>query len=121
MIDAATLQAFAAVCAMLLAGLVAICGWVYWHISGMERRMNARMDRIEDRMERMEARMERLEERVTQMERLEERMTGQMERMEQRLTDQMNRNHREILTLLEGHTHADGTPAAFRQLTRADG
>ncbi len=111
MIDAATLQAFAAVCAMLLAGLAAICGWVYWHISGMERRMNDRIDRIEDRMDRVEERMVRMEER----------MIERMERMEQRLTEQMNRNHRELLTLLEGHTHADGTPAVFRQLTRADG
>ncbi len=86
MIDAVTLQAFAVVCAMPVAALVAICGWVYWHLRDMERRMNDRMDR-----------------------------------MEERLIEQMNRNHREILVLLEGYTHADGTPAVFRQLTRADG
>lgn len=102
MIDAATLQAFAAVCAMLLAGLVAICGWVYWHISGMERRMNARMDRMTEQMERME-----------------ERSTDRMERMEQRLTERIDQQHREVLSLLEGHIHADGSPAVFRRVTPA--
>ena len=138
MIDAATLQAFAAARAMLLAGLAAICGWVYWHISGMERRMNARMDRIEDRMVRMIEQMVRMEEHFTdrmvrmeerftarmdrmseQMERMEERSTEQMVRMEQRLAERMDQQHREVLSLLEGHIHADGSPAVFRRVTPA--
>ena len=91
MIDAATLQAFAAVCAMLVAALVAICGWVYWQLRDMERRMD----------------------------RMEQRLIDRMDSMERRLTEQMDRNHRDILILLEGHTHADGTPAVFRHVTPA--
>ena len=120
MIEPATLQAMAAVGAMLTAAFAAIGGWVYWLHRDSERRLRDTEQRLTDRMERMSDQMVRMEERSTdRMERTEQRMTEQMERMEQRLTDQMNRNHREILTLLEGHAHADGTPAVFRQVTPA--
>ena len=81
MIEPATLQAMAAVGAMLTAAFAAIGGWVYWLHRDAEHRLRD---------------------------------------TERRLTEQMNRNHREVLTLLEGHAHADGTPAVFRQVTPAD-
>ena len=80
MIEPATLQAMAAVGAMLTAAFAAIGGWVYWLHRDSEHRLRD---------------------------------------TERRLTEQMNRNHREVLTLLEGHAHADGTSAVFRQVTPA--
>ena len=103
MIEPATLQAMAAVGAMLTAAFAAIGGWVYWLHRDTEHRLRDTERRLTERMDRME-----------------ERLTEQMNRMEERLTEQMNRNHREILTLLEGHVHADGTPAVFRRLAPAD-
>ena len=98
MIEPATLQAMAAVGAMLTAAFAAIGGWVYWLHRDSEHRLRDTERRLSDRMDRM---------------------SDQMDRMEERLTEQMNRNHREILVLLEGHTHADGTPAVFRHVTPA--
>ena len=89
MIEPATLQAMAAVGAMLTAAFAAIGGWVYWLHRDTEHRLRDTETRLSDRMDRM---------------------SDQMERMERRLTEQMNRNHREVLVLLESHTHADGTP-----------
>ena len=109
MIEPATLQAMAAVGAMLTAAFAAIGGWVYWLHRDTEHRLRDTERRLSDRMDRMS----------DQMDRMEDRMTEQMNSMEQRLTEQMNRNHREILVLLEGHTHADGTPAVFRHVTPA--
>ena len=134
MIEPATLQAMAAVGAMLTAAFAAIGGWVYWLHRDSERRLRDTEQRLTEQMERMEQRlterMERMEQRLTErmdrmsdeMVRMQDRSTDQMDSMERRLTEQMNRNHREVLTLLEGHIHADGTPAVFRQVTpTADG
>ncbi len=33
------------------------------------------------------------------------------------LRAEMRRNHRELLALLEGHTHADGAPPVFHRVT----
>ena len=76
---------------MLTAAFAAIGGWVYWLHRDAEHRLRD----------------------------TERRLTEQMNSMERRLTEQMNRNHREVLTLLESHTHADGTPAVFRQVIPA--
>ena len=35
------------------------------------------------------------------------------------LRSEMRRNHRELLALLGGHTHADGTPPVFHRLPDA--
>ena len=121
MIEPATLQAMAAVGAMLTAAFAAIGGWVYWLHRDSERRLRDTEQRLTEQMERMEERStERMDRMNDEMVRMEERSAERMDSMERRLTEQMNRNHREVLTLLEGHIHADGTPAVFRQVTPAD-
>ncbi len=37
------------------------------------------------------------------------------------LKSQMNRNHRELLAVLQGHTHADGSPPMFSRLPSDSG
>ena len=37
------------------------------------------------------------------------------------LRAEMRRNHRELLALLEGHTHADGAPPVFHRITGPGG
>lgn len=130
MIDLPTLQAIAAMGAMLML----IVALFYWMLHNTERnireewnnsirnfradmldQMNGRMDRLTDQMN---GRMDRLSDR---MDHLSDRMHQLDGRMDQ-LSDQMDRNHREILALLENHTHADGTPAVFHRVTgSADG
>ena len=87
---------------MLTAAFAAIGGWVYWLHRDAEHRLRDTERRLTEQMNSMER-----------------RLTEQMNSMERRLTEQMNRNHREVLTLLESHTHADGTPAVFRQVIPA--
>lgn len=65
-IDAASVQAIAAVGALMLALITLIGGRVYWLFRD--------------------------------------------------LRDEMRRNHRELLALLAGHTHGDGTSPVFHQL-----
>ena len=45
------------------------------------------------------------------------RLTNQMNRQYDDLVSRMDRNHRDILVLLEGHTHGDGPPPVFRRIT----
>ena len=90
--------------------------------------MNARMDHLTDQMnarmdhltDQMNARIDRSNDQMNaRMDRLSDRMDQLSDHMHQ-LSDQMDRNHREILALLENHTHADGTPAVFHQVTVGD-
>ncbi len=37
------------------------------------------------------------------------------------LRSEMRRNHQELLVLLNGHTHADGSPAVFHHLPGSPG
>ena len=92
--------------------------------------MNARMDQTNERMDhltnQMNARMDQMTDQMTdqmnaRMDHLTDQMNARMDRLSDRM-DQMDRDHREILALLEDHTHADGTPAVFHRVTGgADG
>ena len=134
MIDLPTLQAIAAMGAMLML----IVSLFYWMLHNTERnireewnnsirnfradmldQMNLRMDRLTDQMN---GRTDQLGDQMNgRMDRLSDRMDHLSDRMDQ-LSDQMDRNHRELLALLENHTHADGTPAVFHRVTgSADG
>ena len=83
--DATTVQAIAAVGALILAQMTLIGGWVYWLVRDLRSEM--RHNRSEMRHNRSE----------------------------------MRRNHQELLVLLNGHTHADGSPAVFHNLPGAAG
>ncbi len=103
MIDPATIQAIAALGAMLLALLTLIGGWIFW----TERRLIDRMDRQH---------LETLD-RIDRMDRQHLEALDRMDRRFQDMQEQMGQNHREMLALLEGHTHDGGPPPVFRRLT----
>ncbi len=73
MIDAASVQAIAAVGALMLALITLIGGWVFWLVRDLRSEIG-------------------------------------------NLREEMRRNHREVLALLAGHTHGDGTPPVFHWL-----
>lgn len=114
MIDPATMQAIAALGAMLMALLTLIGGWIFW----TERRLIDRMDRqyLEtlDRMDRQH--LETLD-RIDRMDRQHREALDRMDRRFQDMQEQMGQNHREMLALLEGHAHDGGPPPVFRRLT----
>lgn len=140
MIDLPTLQAILALGALLML----IVSLFYWMLHNTERnireewrssirdfradmldQMNERMDHLTNQMnaridrssDQMNARMDHFADQMNaRMDRLSDRMDHLSDRMDQ-LSDQMDRNHREVLALLENHTHADGTPAVFHRVT----
>ena len=133
-LDAAGIQAIAAVGALMLAMITLIGGWTYWLVRDAERNLRTEMSfhREELRLYRegldriredMREQMQRMRE---EMDRFREDMREEMSRFREdmreetaRIREDMDRNHREVLTLLEGHTHdADGN-AVFRRLPDA--
>ena len=137
-LDAAGIQAIAAVGALMLAMITLIGGWTYWLVRDAERNLRTEMsfhreelrlyreemDRLREDMRRE---MDRFREDIREeMDRFREDIREEMQRMREemreeaaRIREDMGRNHREVLTLLEGHTHdADGN-AVFRRLPDA--
>ena len=119
-LDAAGIQAIAAVGTLMLAMITLIGGWTYWLVRDAERNLRREMNL---RLEEMNL---RLEETREEMRRMREDMREEMQRFREemreetaRIREDMGRNHREFLALLEGHGHdADGN-AVFRRLPDA--
>ena len=151
-LDAAGIQAIAAVGALMLAMITLIGGWTYWLVRDAERNLRTEMsfhreelrlyreemDRLREDMreqlQRMREEMDRLREDMRRdMDRFREDMREEMDRLRedmreesarirddmQLIRDELRRNHREVLTLLEGHTHDAGGNAMFRRLPDA--
>ncbi len=133
-LDAAGIQAIAAVGALMLAMITLIGGWTYWLVRDAERNLRTEMSfhreelrLYREEMDRLREDMDRLREDMRrEMDRFREDIREEMQRMREemreeaaRIREDMSRNHREVLTLLEGHTHdADGN-AVFRRLPDA--
>ena len=108
-LDAAGIQAIAAVGAPML---VLIGGWTYWLVRDAERNLRTEMSFHREELRLYREEMERLREDM-------DRSRADMRENMDRIREDMRRNHREVLTLLEGHTHdADGN-AVFRRLPDA--
>ena len=126
--DAATLQAIGVVGAMVIALLALIGGWVYWLFS-LRSDMNhlrSDVDRLDRSVYDLRADMERnyqelradmdrnYQELRNDMDRQYQDLRADMERNYQELQANMDRNHQAVLTLLQGHTHADEGAGAAR-------
>ena len=83
--DATTVQAIAAVGALLLAQMTLIGGWVYWLVRDLRGEVHDVRSEVRD------------------------------------MRSEMRRNHQELLVYLNGHTHADGSPAMFHHLPGSPG
>ena len=140
-LDVAGIQAIAAVGALMLAMITLIGGWTYWLVRDAERNLRTEMsfhheelrlyreemDRLREDMreqlQRMREDMDRLREDMRRdMDRFREDMREESARIRddmQLIRDELRRNHREVLTLLEGHTHDAGGNAMFRRLPDA--
>ena len=133
-LDAAGIQAIAAVGALMLAMITLIGGWTYWLVRDAERNLRTEMSFHREEMRLYREEMDRIREDMReQMQRMREEMDRFREDMREEtrliredmndiredLREEMRRNHREVLALLEGHTHdADGN-AVFRRLPDA--
>ena len=126
-LDAAGIQAIAAVGALMLAMITLIGGWTYWLVRDAERNLRTEMSFHREELRLYREEMDRLREDMRrEMDRFREDIREEMQRMREemreeaaRIREDMGRNHREVLTLLEGHTHdADGN-AVFRRLPDA--
>ena len=126
-LDAAGIQAIAAVGALMLAMITLIGGWTYWLVRDAERNLRTEMSFHREELRLYREEMDRLREDMRrEMDRFREDMREEMGRFREdmreetaRIRQDMDRNHREVLTLLEGHTHdADGN-AVFRRLPDA--
>ena len=136
MVDTATMQAIAALGAMILALLTLIGGCMLWierrlidrmnlqHSAVLEllnRQHNAVLDRMEQMDRQHREAMEQMDrqhrEALDRIDRQHRDMQEQMDRRFQDVQEQMGQNHREVLALLEGHTHDGGPPPVFRRLT----
>ena len=120
--DAATIQAVAALSAVMVAAAGLLAGIFYWlHRDSKQdfqtesRRLDERIDRLEDKSDRN--RDELREEMRSHRDELRE----EMRRGFDELAAQMRRNQAELLRALSGHTHDTDTGAAvFRELPAAD-
>ena len=126
-LDAAGIQAIAAVGALMLAMITLIGGWTYWLVRDAERNLRTEMSFHREELRLYREEMDRFREDIREeMDRFREDIREEMQRMREemreetaRIREDMSRNHREVLTLLEGHTHdADGN-AVFRRLPDA--
>ncbi len=126
-LDAAGIQAIAAVGALMLAMITLIGGWTYWLVRDAERNLRTEMSFHREELRLYRGEMGRFREDIRQeMDHFRGDMREDMNRIREdmrqetaRIREDMNRNHREVPTLMEGHTHdADGN-AAFRRLPDA--
>jgi ABC-type nickel/cobalt efflux system permease component RcnA len=85
-------QGIAAVGGLMLAMITLIGGWVYWLFRDLRNDMRAN---IQDLRNDLRANIQDLE-------------------------NKMDRNHQAMLTLLQGHTHADDESAVFHRLPDTD-
>ncbi len=85
-------QGIAAVGGLMLAMITLIGGWVYWLFRDLRNDMRAN---IQDLRNDMRTNIQDLE-------------------------NKMDRNHQAMLTLLQGHTHADDESAVFHRLPDTD-
>jgi predicted negative regulator of RcsB-dependent stress response len=100
MIDA---QGIAAVGGLMLAMITLIGGWVYWLFRDLRNDMRAN---IQDLRNDMQANIQDLR--------------NDLRANIQDLENKMDRNHQAMLTLLQGHTHADDESAVFHRLPDTD-
>ena len=111
--DAAEVQAIAAIGGMMVALIGLIIGLMFWLVRNLERNLMDRIDRVErnliDRIDRVER---DLGDRI---DRVERDLGDGIDRVEQKVEG----NHTEILTLLQNHTHGPDDRPVFHRLTDA--
>lgn len=120
--DAATIQAVAALGAVMVAAAGLLAGFVYWLHRELKQdllseihRVESKSDRnIEDLREEMRRNNEELREEVR---RNNEELREEVRRGFEEQAAQMRRNHAVLLSALNGHTHNSDTGAAvFHEL-----
>ena len=136
MLDATTIQALAALLAVIVAAVGLLNGFILWQIRDLKieiRRLDDKIDRsnVELREEMLRGQAE-LREEMRQMEerilRGQAELREEMRQMEERilrgqaeLREEMRRGFAQLLTALNGHTHDPDTGAAvFHELPAAD-
>ncbi len=118
--DAETLQAVAALSAVLVAGATLMSGVFIWLFRDLKQDFKAEVRRLDDKIDRSNTElredMRQMEERILRgqvelredMRQMEERiLRGQVE-----LRDEMRRGFAQLLAALNGHTHDENTGAA---------
>ena len=119
--EPATTQILAVVIPLFLA----VAGLIVWTDRRLTNQMNRQYDDLVSRMDRqyddMVNRMDRQrDDLVSRIDQQRDDLVSRMDRQHDDMVSRMDRNHRDILVLLEGHTHGDGTPPAFRRITDPD-
>ena len=126
--DAATLQAVAALSAVLVAAAGLLAGFFYWLHRDLKQDFREEVRRLDDKIDGSNAEsreeMRQMEERILrgqvelreEMRQMEERtLRGQAE-----LREEMRRGFAQLLAALNGHTHdADTGAAIYREMPAA--
>ena len=118
MLDATTIQALAALLAVIVAAVGLLNGFILWQIRDLKieiRRLDDKIDRSNVELrEEMRSSQAELREEMRQME--ERIVRGQAE-----LREEMRRGFAQLLVALNGHTHDTDTGAAvYREMPAAD-
>ena len=127
--DAATLQAVAALSAVLVAAAGLMTGFFLWLFRDLKQDFKTEVRRLDDKIDRLDEKTDRNKEELREeMRQMEERiLRGQTELREEmrsgqaELREEMRRGFAQLLAALNGHTHdADTGAAVYREMPAAD-
>ena len=135
--DAATIQAVAALGAVMVAAAGLLAGFFYWLHRELKQDLLSEIRRVESKSdsgirdlreemhrnnEAVREEMRQLREEVREdMRQLREEVREEMRQTREEILAEMRRSNAQLLAVLSGHTHEENTGAAvFRELPAAD-
>ena len=135
--DAATIQAVAALGAVMVAAAGLLAGFFYWLHRELKQDLLSEIRRVESKSdsgirdlreemhrnnEAVREDMRQLREEVREeMRQLREEVREEMRQTREEILAEMRRSNAQLLAALSGHTHEENTGAAvFRELPAAD-
>ena len=98
--DAAEVQAIAAIGGMMVALIGLIIGLMFWLVRNLERNLMDRIDRMEQNL-------------IDRIDHFGQNLGDRIDRVERKVDG----NHTDILTLLQNHTHGPDDLPTFHRLT----
>ncbi len=120
--DAATIQAVAALCAVMVAAAGLLAGFVYWLHRELKQDLLSEIRRVESSSDRANTETrEELRRANEEMRRVNEETREELRRTREELLAEMRRGNAQLLAALNGHTHdTESGAAVFRELPAAD-
>ena len=111
--DAATLQAVAALGAVMVAAAGLLAGFVYWHFKDLKADSQELKQDLLAEIRRVESKSDRADEETREeLRRFREELLAEIRRTREELLAEIRRGNAVLLAALNGHTHDPDTGAA---------